>query len=891
MRPANYLISIIFLLFCQLTLAQSPSDAMQLGNINLKYLEHLVKIKVDDVRIAHNCEPLINDSILYVAAQHHANYMVSNNRLSHFENETENFKTPQDRAKFYGAVNYSVGENVLQTNANAIVKSKKGKRHNTNTYEGLANSIVEGWVNSPGHYKNIITPEYQITGLAIIETNGKVYACQKFASVQYKYEFEEPKEMFSYSNFKKKPAVKSFAGIKAELIPHKYEWKLKHDKLEKCESCLEAVKYAPFITLREERGNYILRIENSAYVQKLIQDKSDGFAVEIVTYNDYACGNPAYYTEPSRRNGQLKTNGRILKPIYKKDLLKGFKKRKKKKNMRFLPYFFGADSVKFKNRISQYKMEKYESEYFEIRIGKKPKDINGIYAHNLLYIQEKQICYVDYFTGYCGELYKDSAEYEFIPLDPSGGDYPFQAEKKELNLTIPFERNKFDYTASDIEQFTQSLNDLTYTIDSIYIQAFSSIEGDSTKNVALQVKRAESIVDALTQNQVSEVPIQIETKNSWDHFYQNISRYRQYRHLAALDKSAIAKSLHDSKTLTELEPLFEKERKALVKINLTIYPQESTYNYLIEKEFETLKTEINKSKPDSDEEYILLMKLESLYSYTHKRVIEGKAPIELLASQTFPANCFQMNKKLAQKFILYGEQFPEAFSQNQTWVKNKNAMRKALTHKEANYLELFPTFIYYDCYLKTKEIEQTGLASRESIQSIYDALFFTSNFYNTHPDAKENIDALYFTLNMTLLNNVFPGNPGEASTDAAIAIGAVHKYFAEREAITDSLTFKLAKMAVFYGNITQAYVMNSNFPDNLDMVAYNAVIGFDHPSRAGMERYYQHLISLKDELSADVWCNLFINKCMIPFQAFDHEELRNTFCETCEGKNDFLEKH
>ncbi|NOQ72886.1 MAG: hypothetical protein GQ574_12835 [Crocinitomix sp.] len=891
MRFAKSLLLFIFLLLVHTSMGQSATSQIEPGNVNIKYLEHLVKTKVDAVRKAHDCKPLINDSILYIAAQHHASYMVENNRLSHFENDKAQFKTPQNRAVYYGAVNYSVGENVLKTTANATVKNKKGKKYNTNTYEGLANSIVDGWVNSPGHFKNIIKAEYQITGLAITEKDGKIYACQKFATVQYKFEFEEPAAMFSYSNYKSKPVAKSFAGIQAQLIPHKYEWRLKHDKLEKCESCNELVKFTPFITLRQERGNFILRVENSAYLQQLIQDKKDGLAVEIVTYNDYACGNPAYYTEPSRRNGQLKTNGRILKPVYKKDLLKGFKKRKRKKNMRFLPFLFGADSIKFKNRISQFKMAKYDSEYFEMKIGKVPKNINGLYAHNLLYIQENQICHVDYFTGYCGELYNDSAQYEFIPLDTSGGTYPFEPEKRVLDLTIPFEQNKSNYTANDIEQFTHSINDLTYSIDSIYIQAFSSIEGDSVKNVALQNKRAESIVAALTKNQLSEVPIKIETKNSWDHFYKTIRRFPAYRQLATQDKAAVSKFLQNGKVLTDLEPLFKKERKALVKIHLSIYPQESTYNYLIEKEFKKLQTEIDKTRPESDAEFILLLKLESLYTYTHKRVVQEKAPVELLASQTFPMRYFKAKERLAQKFILYGEQFPEAFAKNTTWVNQKDAIRRALTFERPTLLHLYPEFIYYDCYEKTRKIEAVPGAMREEVQAVFNTLIFTSEFYRTDTVAKKNIDALYFTLNMTLLNEVFPGNPSEASADAGNAIAAVYKFYSEKEQLTDTLTFKLAKMAVFYGNVSQAYGMNSLFPDNLEMLAYNAVIGFDHPSTPGMEPYYQHLIAIKEILPADVWCNLFINNCKIPFQAFDHEELRNSFCETCQGRNEFLNEN
>ena len=35
------------------------------------------------------------------------------------------------------------------------------------TYEEAAAEMVEGWVHSPPHYKNILTPSFDLTGVAI----------------------------------------------------------------------------------------------------------------------------------------------------------------------------------------------------------------------------------------------------------------------------------------------------------------------------------------------------------------------------------------------------------------------------------------------------------------------------------------------------------------------------------------------------------------------------------------------------------------------------------------------------------------------------------------------------------------------------------------------------
>ncbi|MGB1103047.1 MAG: CAP domain-containing protein [Crocinitomicaceae bacterium] len=445
----RYLVLLTFVLGTLFSFGQTPADIIDPGHVNIKYLEHLIKIKIDSVRNDYDCAPLVNDSILYMAARHHANYMQQNGRLTHYEDNNEDYKTPQHRVSFYGAPHYLVGENVLKTRANDNVKSKVKKNvsrkgyiyFNTNSYGGLADNIVSGWVNSEGHFKNIINPNYQVTGLAVGYKDGQIYACQKFAQVPYVFDFKESKTLFTYSKYKPETKVASFTGIRRDLLKnYKYEWGLQHDQLEKCDECLEMVREKPFITLRFEPGRnvFILRVENATYVDQMIQDKKDGFAVEIAEYKDYACGNSEYYEKPGRRNGQLKTNGKILKPLFRDDLIKGYKKRKKQKEVKFLSYLFGADSVKIKNRFAKYKSAQYTSEYYEINLGRLPKDVNGLWAHNLLYIQDGQICHVDYFTNYCGGLFNDTVAIHFMPLPPESEPASFKPKASEQHFSIPF---------------------------------------------------------------------------------------------------------------------------------------------------------------------------------------------------------------------------------------------------------------------------------------------------------------------------------------------------------------------------------------------------------------------------------------------------------------------
>ena len=142
-----------FLLIIKIALAQSPSDAFQLSNINLPYLEHVVKIKIDEFRKSKDLSPLYNDSILYVAAKDHAQFLVKTKRISHYQRDDVQKEYPQNRAVFHGASeHYEVVENIAKTTVLQPVtykherQQKKPKTHISDTYEMAAKDIIISWL-------------------------------------------------------------------------------------------------------------------------------------------------------------------------------------------------------------------------------------------------------------------------------------------------------------------------------------------------------------------------------------------------------------------------------------------------------------------------------------------------------------------------------------------------------------------------------------------------------------------------------------------------------------------------------------------------------------------------------------------------------------------------
>jgi uncharacterized protein YkwD len=864
-----------------------PSNYIDSNNFQEAYLEHLVKIKIDALRKTYKCEPLINDSSLFLASNHHAKYMMNGKSLTHFELEYEKTKSPQDRIVFYGANLSFVGENVLKVSFDSNYKGKQGLKLKTNTYSDLAAAIVDMWENSPGHFKNIITPDYQLTGvsLAVDLKSQMVYACQTFAKANYKYTFTENQTMFPYSEYTAPPTVSSFEGVSDKLIPYSYEYGLKHDMPSLCDRCIEIVQDKPHITLKIKKDNFILKVENAEYVKKILSGQKDGFAVEIVKFDDYMCGNPAYYLKPSRRNGQLVLDGKITEPLLLNDLMKGFKTRSKRKDINFIKYILKADSIKFFNRFSRFKLDKYDYKYFEINLGKVPKNISGIWTYDLVYIQDKQICHIDYLSQYCGELFNVYQPTEFIPAS-SDGSYTFKSENKEIKFTIPFEKGKSEYTKEDITPFIQSIKDLSYHIDSLKIDAYSSIEGDSIINQNLQEKRAASVANALKNNQHDLFKVSIHTGTNWKSFYKEIQKHPDWKHLAKLSKSEVIEQLNKIES-SEIDDILAKQRLADVTIYYNIPVEKKTITYYINKELKMLDSTIRQNQSRSIISSTELQSFDKLYGYIHHLVVKGEISATFLAEISPPRN-YTNSIDFTEKFILYGYEFKNEFKANNTWSKSYMTNEKYLL--DSFYNSLTDQFKYNSSRNLTEKLIKGEDSDLLQLQEILKKLEMLDDFYNKDSIAKINIESLNFNLNNYLINKVFIKDPIKYSDEAMRSIIQLYEFYERHETLTKEKSISLAKCAVYYENEEQAIELIEPYDHEDAVIAFQMALKYRHYQRGTLDDYYTELMRLSTEMNPNAWCNMFMTSCQISFQAFDNKDLRDIFCEKCMNENEEIKK-
>jgi hypothetical protein len=886
----TYILLTVTLCISSILNAQSPSSIFDAENPNIKYLEHLIKVGIDEVRNDHALTSLSNDSILYLASNDHAAFLKEFGRLSHKQVNNRPKFTPQLRAEFYGAVNYTVGENIASMPFGTNVSMKSGKQISTITYGGIAAAFVEGWVNSPGHYQNIILPEYEITGVSIAIDNKKgiVYACQKFAYVELRFIFLENETMFPYSNYSPPPIASSFEGIPNSLIPkYKYPYKLRHDKLDKCAECPNQHEDAPDISLAyDERKGFVLRIENSTFVQKLIRNKFDGFAVELVDYSDYACGNGAYYDKPSRRNGQIRLNGILLEPKYRDDLLRGYKKRKKVKEMRFMNYIFRRDSVNFFKRFGQYKTDKYTSEYFEINLGKMPKNAPFLFNHNLIVIKDKQICDVYYFTSYCGDLYEAYKETAFIPFQYDDFNYGFKLSKDSIRFSVPFKQGEYDFDSEEILAHISSLSEYDFFIDSVNIHAYSSIEGDSTINANLQLKRGEIIAAIFQGIQDEEISKTINSSVNWNAFRQELRRSSETRHYNQLPNNDLKTKVDENPK--QFEPQLASSRKGETTVYFHVIPNLKSLEYYIKKEFKDLDQQVKQHKRQRIDYAYYLNKMADLYRYTYAMVKKGYLDEAIFMHLPLPAY-HEEHPHLIQYYLLFGIELNTVFSRIPNWQSDSSYyMEKYLN---ASKTELLPELNYMTLKLFSEQlIERKSMTERE-YEHLDTKVETLKRYYQENELARTNMDKMNFNFNMLALNHFFKNSPKDQQHNAIMALAQVYEFYSNNELMYDTLALSLAKVATYYQYSDKGVDFVTPYQyTNDEALAFVNEVAYVHSSDPFSVFYYEKLIADFERMDTYTWCNMFIKPCGIPFQAFDYEALRVLFCKECVGMNEYLNR-
>ncbi len=150
--------------------AQLPEAQMISGGLNsaggkapVKYLEQDVLALINKERRSNGLPTLSWDYRSAELARLHSRDMGWNNYFSH---RSQNGSMVNDRADSLGLIEWQmIGENIAMVGG----------------FEDPIQHVVDGWMQSPGHRKNILDPRWKETGIGIfITSEGTYYFTQVF---------------------------------------------------------------------------------------------------------------------------------------------------------------------------------------------------------------------------------------------------------------------------------------------------------------------------------------------------------------------------------------------------------------------------------------------------------------------------------------------------------------------------------------------------------------------------------------------------------------------------------------------------------------------------------------------------------------------------------------
>lgn len=849
MKKAFIIIIVLFSSF--FSFGQQPSDNIDVESFNQQYLEHLTKTKLDSVREANGLKPLFNDSILYLAAEDHALYLLINKKSGSLQMDSLK-RTTTNRIHYFGGKNYVAAENAVTAYVHKKIKrkpirDKKGRVVKLppveyHTYEQLANGFVSSWIKNEKFTKVFLLPEWRIIGLSIQlnKETKQLKADQIFGYQALKYAYKENKTMFPYSEMNEKySGIESFTDPRVTAVP--YEKKLPH-KLKapkkmskKMKEFISMVQQADFY--KSHRGVFIdMVMMKPELVSKIFKKKKNGVAIEIVEYAPYACGNDQYYLEQSRRNKKSVIKGNVLKPVYRDELLRGF-----------IPD---------------------QTQKHTATIGVDPRDYTSPPEFNILFLYNKKVVYVMHFTGPCGDPFELYTPQELVE-DLTPGKLEFPTSEDSITIKVDYKRNQVKLDSTEFQALRDSVPEEQIKIHRAVINAFSSIEGTEKINLRLMKERTQNMLEAIQPYIQDSTKVEQNAAENWDEFYSQI-KGTKFAKMGKLSKEQLKEMLSDTIKRKVMDDLLYQQRVAEIKMWYTARVKDSA-SYILNY-YNELVNGMKYRKKASDEE---ITELNACFDFLFKSYQKG----------TFSQAEFE-------KLPIADKEGLEDIAGNHAWAMYESKYKKDSTLEPSsdflNHLEFAAMgakgkavwkYNYLVYYLDkwTEEHPARTSPAPEEMQEILDSLI-------VHYDGtNERVDLLKLQLNFHFkAAYYYYQNYDFENRDRSAMF--LFNYYAPQQ-LSEEIALKLGRAFtnMVRGDLA-AMLLNkyaSKVNPNKEILALYLKLLY-RPVDNGLDKeYFKLLMDSYLDLGKEHWCELFLSQCSISFQAFDYEELRKFYCEKC----------
>lgn len=184
---------------CQQPDAISGAEKINPFRISQRYFSALVGAEVSYRRCLEGLPPVAENASVRMIAEDHAKWMSDNKTLTH-EPERPGYRKLSDRFARGGLRYRRIGENLALVsrfkvdqyrrfrvnNAQACsFSTRNGRPIGPHSYTSLARYVVDLWMKSPGHARNLLNPTFEEHGAAVKfdphdKYCGRFYISQNF---------------------------------------------------------------------------------------------------------------------------------------------------------------------------------------------------------------------------------------------------------------------------------------------------------------------------------------------------------------------------------------------------------------------------------------------------------------------------------------------------------------------------------------------------------------------------------------------------------------------------------------------------------------------------------------------------------------------------------------
>jgi len=676
---------------------------------------------------------------------------------------------------------------------------------------------------------------------------------QDFARVLWQYAFYTNRKMFPYDTVRSRNEhlIRPLATRQQKL-----PWKLKPlDFNQTQKNTIWTAFRSEKLQLLSDYTNQVIFARSVTPLQLLnaMKKRHDGIAVELVDFKSYQCGNADYYKASSRRNGLSSVNGKVLRPVYKQELLSSLRKQKrdfKRDKSQHLRKLWFKYTVKAKRQKKAIRKETWKPEFTSVPVGNLLRvDSNGYAVANFLLLHKKRIIGAIYYTDICGDLsFTDSVTFETRFSDHQ---LSFKPDDKQFEFRVPFARNssKPDHTAMLTIRDTLK----NYQIDHILIDAFASVEGLGAMNEQLYKSRADSIVGYLKKYTDDYTRIEVRTGENWTRFYEQLeeSPNPEWKDWPS---DQIKRELHKPTVLKAWEPQLNDQRKAHVRLQTHLQVRD-TLAYI--------RRHYKVSNP---------IQAAALQNFYYRQWLHKRLPADSLFSVTYPATPQYSDLSFNQRLLDYQLNHPHWTEQE--WQKHWDMIKAALNNKNSGV-----EMRYYALAFMLSEwafVRQQNV-SADHILRLLDQVVRVGKY----KPLEKKLKALFYLKALPYYQQ--EGNYRKLKNSTQFLLS----YYRDKPEVISSRDHSLSlanymieieafKPAV---QVLDNYLKKTGFDEEIYTQFLKLV--FVHPDYQKSRTYTRLLLDASQKIAAARWCNLFIGECRINFQVFDDDALRNLYCEKC----------